>query len=391
MQYLKYVQEFALYLFFLSLNFEMFEPLNSEVISLTKLTGIIYFITILPEIKEFLRTDGFGDILALIFTFFALLTFINLLNVNEVSSEFFNFSIFQNIILFWLLVNHVKKDYLILEKGMLYFLYGSFSVALMYFAGFGVSYIGGRLTMFFENSNTLGIKMTICLIILMVTIVQDRAQLGKIRYLLLLFVPFMLDFILATGSRVSIIALILSVVVLIILFKTNNFSEKIVASLIGIFGLVMLGYNIIQSDLVRDRLIDSAEKGDLAGRDEIWEIILPLVKEHPIFGVGDTGYAFYTNIAFGHERSPHNVILELLCLTGFVGLSIFLIFLYKVMIKGFQTYKKDGQLLSILLAIPILGLILGGQLITRKMGWVIFAYMVSVSAIRRTTKQQKID
>src|SRR5674536_9643 len=84
--------------------------------------------------------------------------------MNDVSKEFFNISIFQNILLFWFLVNHARKDYLILEKGMLFFAIGTIVFAIMYLVGYGVEYEEGRLTMFKENQNTLGINMCIGII-----------------------------------------------------------------------------------------------------------------------------------------------------------------------------------------------------------------------------------
>ena len=382
MPLLNRIQKIALYIFFFSINFEMYEPLNTVDISISRITGIFYFLTIIPEIRFFVRADRISNMLFTIWAFFGLLTIMSLLHLNEVSKVFFNITLFQNIFLFWFLVNHVRKDYLILEKGMIFFALGSITIAIMYILGFGVEYSLGRLIMFGENQNMLGIKMCLGLIILLLSVVQDKVQIGRIRYLFLIPIPLFVNLLFATGSRVAFIAFILSVLAGIVLLKTKNYSGKIVTIVIGIVIITILGILVMQTAVLRDRLLESAQEGNLSGRENIWRNLLLLIKENPVFGVGQTGYDYFTLITFGKERSPHNVILEVICLTGFVGLLIYISFLYKVFLRGYQIYRKSGLLLPILLAIPVLGLLLSAQILLVKVGWIIFAYMVGSTAIK---------
>jgi O-antigen ligase len=83
-----------------------------------------------------------------------------------------------------------------------------------------------------------------------------------------------------------------------------------------------------------------------------------------------------TNIT-GAFYSPHNVILEVLSYTGITGLFFYVLFLYRIFKISLKKYKKDGSLLQLLLLIPILGLLLSGQLLAVKIGYVIFAFCVS--------------
>jgi hypothetical protein len=103
MEVLKIFQRATLFLFFLAINFETFEAFNIANFSLTKLAGFFYFATIVPEIKEFFRTDQLEKLLIFLGIFFLLLTVINLFHVNEFSESFFDATIFQNILLFWIL------------------------------------------------------------------------------------------------------------------------------------------------------------------------------------------------------------------------------------------------------------------------------------------------
>jgi len=84
----------------------MFVPVTAINLSLSRFTAILYFVSILPEVKLFTRVDRIEKILVILWSFFFLLTFISIINVNEVSQQFFHMTIFQDIIMFGLLVNH---------------------------------------------------------------------------------------------------------------------------------------------------------------------------------------------------------------------------------------------------------------------------------------------
>lgn len=392
MQFLKQVQMVALCIFFFSINFEMFEPFSSITWSVSRFTGILYFVTLIPEIKFFLRTDRIGNILLTIWIFFGFLTLMSLLNINEVSKEYFNISIFQNILLFWFLANHARKDYLILEKGMLFFALGTIVFSIMYIIGYGVEYEEGRLTMFKENQNALGISMCIGIMILLLFVVQNKIQLGRWRYLFLAFLPLMVVFLFETGSRKAFLSLVASFITGVILLKTNKISGKLVAMLLGMLGLIALGILLMQSDVLRDRLLDTAQKGDLSQRDVIWSKVMPTIIENPFFGVGNTGYDLYSVITFGGTMmSPHNVILEVLSLTGITGLLIYFTYLYQVLMRSYKAYTTNGLLLPILLSFPMLSLIVSGQILTSKLGWIIFAYSVGSNAIKIRPPENEIS
>ena len=57
----KKVQRLALYLLIFSVNFEAWDPLNTNgFFSISKLFGFIYLVTILPSLKEFLNVKSIG-------------------------------------------------------------------------------------------------------------------------------------------------------------------------------------------------------------------------------------------------------------------------------------------------------------------------------------------
>lgn len=386
------LQRVALYIFLFSINFEVWDPFSTEgFFSISKLTGLIYFFTLIPQISYFTRSGNIGQFLKPLYLFFGLLTLVSFYNVHYLSDKYFNLSIFQNICLFLFLINHERKEPLVLEKGLLSFVLGSIVLALLFIAGIGVEYDSeGRATIFNDNENNVGLRMSISLIILALGVIQNRLDLKKLRYLLLFPMPMMIQVMFQTGSRIAVISCALAFAIGIILFKVKTFWKKIASFSIGIL-LFIYGWQVMsRSEVLLQRMLASYYYGNIAGRDIIWQELLSLIKDHPILGVGETGYVFFTETTFGRFVSPHNVILEVLCYVGIVGLTVYLIFLYQIIKKSVDSYLVEGRLLPMLLLLVIIGMALSGQILVVKIGWVIFSYIIGSSVFRMPLGKEKL-
>ncbi len=372
------VQRLFLYLFFFSLNFEMLDLSGSDFFSIGKLAGILYFLSLLPSISKFLSIRSIMVEMSLLFSFFIILSINNLVSINSINSNVVDFTILQNIILMFLIVNHERTDPGVLEKAFLFFALGSVVLLLFTLQGIGVEIdADGRLSIFGENENAVGIRMVVSSVILVLTAFQNRAKFGKWRYLLLAPIPLMIALMASTGSRVSVISLFLSFIVGVLIIKGGGPIKKFTIFLFSILiGAYLFNY-LLDSEVLYNRLLQAGEQGDLAGRDVIWGKVVQLIALNPVFGVGQTGYAYYMNHEHGMVTSPHNVLLEVAAYTGVIGLSIFLFFIGKLTRLSYLYYKETGYLLQLLLFIPIMGLILSGQLLATKMAYVILALALS--------------
>src|ERR1035437_5227563 len=322
-------------LFMASLNFEMFSVLSvgygvGANMTLTKLLGVLYFITMVPHFPSLVRASGSAPFLRPLWLFFGLLTAVSLFYLQGPFSKTEYLSIFQNLVLFSFLIAHVRKNPLILETGMLFFALGAAAQSGLFLAGIGLEDSGGRITIFGDNANIIGLRMGAGMVVLALAAAQNRLKLGKWRYLLLAPLPIMLQFMLATGSRVAMIAFALALVTGVLLFKTKQLLVKIGVLALGAICSYAVWLSLLSAETLSGRFLETIQSRNLAGRDDIWRNLLPLVASHPLFGSGLTGYAQYANTTFGSSTSPHNVLLEVLCYTGLVGLSIFLWFLGRV-------------------------------------------------------------
>jgi O-antigen ligase len=263
----------------------------------------------------------------------------------------------------------------------LLFALGSFVLSILYSLGIGVDYVGERVTIFGENQNAIGSKMSISIVVLLLVILQNRLKLKWYRYLLCIPIPFLLKLMAETGSRIAFTQLALSLIIGSILFKTKNIRGKVVVFIISIFLILIMGIILMQSEIMMKRLFETVEDSALGGRSKIWSGIIPLIISNPIYGVGETGYKYYSMITFSKLTSPHNVILELICYTGLLGLTIYLVYIYQICKRGYQSYKKKGLLLPILLLLYVFGMLFTGQILYDKIGWIIFAYNVGSTSI----------
>jgi hypothetical protein len=132
------IQNFFLYFYFFSIYFENFNP--TGYFSISKLAGVIYIMSAFLSIKVFssLNRQQLYFYWPIIL-FFIYLTLISLFNMNDYSNRFIDMAFIQNILIFMILINHVRKDSLVLEKGMFALAIGAISVAFLLLLGVGTN------------------------------------------------------------------------------------------------------------------------------------------------------------------------------------------------------------------------------------------------------------
>ncbi len=384
------LQRYSLYVFLFSLNFEVWDPLHTDgFFSISKLTGIIYFAVSIPAIIKYKTGSNYKPVLKVILTFFSLLFLINAIHAQSTDDTIIDFTILQNIILFWIIINHVRKEPLILERGLMAFSLGAATLALLYYNGVGIEITNeGRVSIFGDNQNIIAQRMCFGITIVAMLVLQNSLQLKKTRFLYLALTPLMFGLLIATGSRLSIITLAIIFISALVLLKTNTFLVKGLVFILGIVFFIFMFRLAFENEMLRERFLTSLNEGNLSNRDIIWEQIFPLILDHPIFGVGQSGYTTFCMNAFGRYMSPHNVVLEIVCFTGFFGLIVYGIFLYLVFRQGYLKYRESGLLLPMLLSISVFGILLGSHILEVKLGWVILAYITTSLEVQYQKKEK---
>lgn len=368
------IQRFTLYVFFLSLNFEMFNLFGLG--STSRITGLIYLFSILPTYSNFIRTKHIKSFLLPPFLLWLLMTIVSLINLSTRSDSFIDTTILLNILLFWFLINHERIDPGIIDKGLFVFSISAILLTFLYNLGIGIEYEGGRISIFGDNQNGMGIRLSIAIIILVYITLTNSFSLSNWRFLLLLPIPVMINFMFETGSRNAFVGLVTAFIIGIALYRTNRWHKVLLYLSALVVTLIFIQY-LKQSEVLYYRLLQTAEEGSLGGREDIWSSIIPLIRENILWGVGQTGYQEYIYNIYRVQKSPHNVIFEVMAYTGIIGLSLYLYFVLRTNLQGIKIYQRKGFLLPILLLIPTWGMILGGHALVIKIYWAIYALAIS--------------
>jgi len=375
-------QNFFLYLYFFVLNFE---SLNiGGVFSISKFCGILYLISILPNSISFFKLDKkILYFLRPLFVFILILFINSILNINNFSSKIFDVATFINILLFIVMINHARKNNLVLDKAIFIFMIGSILLSILIYFDVGTTTNSdGRVTIFGSNTNELGIKISSSFMILIATVFFNHLQLNRTRFFLLIFAPVLLISIIETGSRTAIAVILMSLIFLIFLRIAQNkniflsiFSSILILALI----LIPLIYFAFQSEQLIGRILTTSDPNSdlrLGGREVLWIGFISIISSAPFFGFGYSGFINESYKYFGFVESPHNVFLEVLLYTGLFGFLFFIFFITRIFYKTYLISKNEKIALPVFLISPIIAYLVANQALPVKFSWALFAYLI---------------
>ena len=123
---------------------------------------------------------------------------------------------------------------------------------------------------------------------------------------------------LVSGARQSLVACI---IVIFLRYAYFNDAKSLKKVLLLFFSFVFLYivYNLLLSSNI-ETVTNTLESGDKE-RNYIWFLAIKLFSDNPLLGIGLGGFADY----YPENPWPHNIILELLCECGLMGLICFLL------------------------------------------------------------------
>lgn len=255
------------------------------------------------------------------------------------------------------------------------FINAVFLLSVFNLFGIGVTYMDERLTLFEMNPNMIAFFANIAILFMNKNyfFTHDNKQSLKIKILYFLSILYMLFL---TGSRGGIISLLL-IVILTFYFKEKTILKRIKYILLSVIVSTLLYFIVINNALLNRRFFENDEDID-AGRTVLWEKIISIFQENPIFGIGI--FKYQQQISFlNNDRviNTHNEFLTFLVYTGIIGLVVFIYFLYKLLRLCINKYKTfNDPTFIVLFLILVFNLFKGGGLILTPLVWGIFCYIL---------------
>ncbi len=231
----------------------------------------------------------------------------------------------------------------------------------------------GRLMIFGENPNSISSRLAAGFIILYYNILEDPLRLGKKRFFLAIFLIPLLLFVIDTGSRGSFIILILAFVLLTLVSKIH-IAYKFFLGIV-----TFLSTSLVLIALSNSSLLNRFQEKDITGgRERIWNIIFEIV-ENNIWGVGEEGYLIEMGLISDRVQDAHNLFLYLLVCGGWLALTLFLLFLWKLFLKSFIQFKQNNVLPFIFFVFFLFLMTKTGGIMTYLIMWYFLAYINSYS------------
>lgn len=374
---------YFLLLFVFTLPFEYWNPFGiSDVFTITKMAGLLYFLFSLASISK-LRRQGYVynfspvRVLVLLWMYVVLRAIFNY----HTGSLYgvFEITFIQNIFLFFLIANDLSNDSKLKKKLFLAFITGVFLMGTLSSIGIGIEInleavrSESRLSFFGSNPNSVGNLAAVAILLVIAMINEKTDYYGKRTLLLLFTLPSLLTILALSGSRGALLISFAGAMALIFLKKTT--SEKKLFYIVFSIAILAFALNeILQTGIMENRIQKTLVEGNLGGRTDIWNIALGIFYENPFFGVGNTGYDFLMGVRYGEIKDTHNMFLYFMVTGGIFALSLYLIFFHSLYKSARNYYKYiKSPLLYALLLIYFVSVFKSGGAINSKLYWVIAA------------------
>ena len=379
------LQNLAFCAYAFSLNFEMLSPFG-ENFSVSKIAAYCYIASLCLDIKKIFNTCQIGLYVICLFLMVIIFMISDLVNGG---ATFVNISFLLNVFLFWFIANHYREDNTILDKGIISYYFGSILLVLFFILGIGVSIneIGGRLTMFGDNENAVGIKTATAIVFSVYLLLKTK----KLWHRCVMMLPLigLISLNMMTASRTGLAIWSLGVLTLLFFNIRSRVNRVLLIASIGFVFIFSLS-NMKEELVLYDRIMEVSEKGDLSGRDDIWKSYLPAIENNPILGVGYDGTQVWGKHYLGEDISPHNVFIEILLYGGVVGLTPFVMFLAMMVIHRFKKYKEEHQIFYVTFLLVIFAYLLSGQMLYVKLFWLLSSLGIAESVIIRRNNEKNI-
>lgn len=315
----------------------------------------------------------------------ALSTTQNLAYTGLALTKMFKFA--QMLVLMWICFNLFRYPE-ICRNTLLLFIAACAILSVLQIVGIGsVSVAQGRSSMFGDNANTVGGTLSIGLIML-VGITYGRTAIDKrITLLAWAVFPIIGMAIIMTGSRGSLIGLVVGIALLIV--RDGTWETKLKLGSIAALAIAFLVIAAFSDDAMRTRLERSWYQGDTAGRDKISAHAWAMFYEKPVLGWGP----LYNEVELGSRlgrsiRATHSLYLTVLTEAGLVGAVLFFGALGLLVRAAWQARLRIEGALPMALMGSFVITAVAAQWIGRKIFWVIMAYVLaSAWSLRETVRQ----
>lgn len=380
---LKSINTYVLYVLVFSVTFENWDPFKLVgTYSITYLTSILYIGTWIPLVRSNFNVSILKKYVIPLLLFI-LVGFVSAALHSGYAEELkfaYNYRVLLLIILMMLIASHISNNALLINRMLNAYIASIMLVFMLVSIGEGVGYENGRLLLFGENPNLLGMKAAIAFLIIVARIMDNKFSIRQLFIAVALCIP-LFSLILLSGSRGAFLSVFLGFGVLIF-FKKMGFIKKLSLITLGIvLSGFLLAYVMESNDLLRGRIMRTVETGE-TGRNDLWVGAAQIIENNLVLGVGFPGVLPEMYKYSGRFIDPHNVFLYVLISTGLIGFCFYMIFILRVMKNQYIAYKYNGQTVyMVIYAIMLFNMFKAGGGIGKILFWFFFSVLIAANTV----------
>lgn len=377
------IKRFLLLLFIFSLPFEYWDPFGiSSSATVTKMAGFLYFAVAMLKARQSFAVKYNHFVISILFFLWAWIGIQSMFNYwAGTSFPLFNVTLFQCIILFWLISNDIIAGRIGMKQVFLFFVLGVFFMSVLAAFGIGIqqdiSTGEVRISFFGSNPNSIGVFASLAFIMMFGMVIDKKKYFGRKTYLLLIAIPNILHMIGLSASRGAFVVVVVSLLLFFLGYR-GSLDKKAFLLIVGTLILIFSINSILDSEIMRERVGRTMEEDSIGIREVIWGHSLQIFNDSPVFGHGTTGFEKEMTFRLGRFLDTHNLFLYFMVTGGVIGLIFYLLFFFKVFHSALFTYTNSSQIIFMVLFLAYtINILKAGGVVGNKLMWVVAAIVFS--------------
>jgi O-antigen ligase len=368
----------GLFLLVASIPFEY--PERSIPLEIPTLTAAVFlFVTLLYPTRSYSRVPA----AALWFGVYLLAFLLSiLLGSREYAAEALSeFVIMLQAVLVFLAAANLMRDEKVARRALFTLAAACSLRAVLPFVGVGrtisaVGTGGDRISALGQNANSAAMIMAAGLLVVIGLTLMRRDRSVR-SFVLAAAVSILLGFaILETGSRGGFAALLGGV--LVFALAASTWQQRLRNGALALSAVSLLAISALNLPVMKNRLLDAATTGNLAGREQLYPALWTMFLEKPVMGWGPINNTHELAARVGDrtrpKRSTHNLLLELITAGGLVTTMPFLIGAWLCVLKAWRARSSTHGVLPLALLCSLFLSNMSGDWGGSKLLWVMLAY-----------------
>jgi O-antigen ligase len=182
--------------------------------------------------------------------------------------------------------------------------------------------------------------------------------------------------VLETGSRGGFAALLGGVMVFAL--AADSWRYRLRNGAIAALAVSLLAVAALRLPVMKNRLLDTATTGNLAGREQLYPALWKMFLEKPVMGWGPIANTYELALRIGERERPkraaHNLVLELLTAGGLVTALPFFIGVWLSVRSAWQARGGMHGVLPLALCCSLFLANMSGDWVASKLLWLVLAY-----------------